>query len=473
MKKYINITAMVLVILGLSSCKKWLDVAPKTEIKGDVLFSNQNGFRDALIGVYSLMTDSTSYGSAFSMGTADVLAQTYDNVRTSVDHSYAKIASYSYTDAQVTGRFASIWRQQYKAVANTNLILKYVDVKKDVFKPGIYNVVKGEALGLRALLHLDLLRLYAPSVAIGGSRKAIPYVDAYSNIPFPQLTVNEVLDKVIKDLTDAKALLRDVDPYGPNSAAIRLTTIDDILSNRNNRINYYAVTGLLARACLYKGDKIQALANAKEIINSNFFAWFALGTGTVAADYIFPTEQIFCLRVNGLKTKYSDRYFPELIISNSPLQLVMTDASYSSIFPSTLGTDYRSNWLVSALTGTKRLNKYSFAATNIIPIVKKGEMYLIAAECEPSTSVAVSNYLNPLKANRGLVPLDPAATTATMLATEIGNEYRKEFIGEGQLFFYYKRLNVGKLPNIPAFANTESAYVIPIPDMEIEFGNIN
>ena len=55
---------------------------------------------------------------------------------------------------------------------------------------------------------------------------------------------------------------------------------------------------------------------------------------------------------------------------------------------------------------------------------------------------------------------------------EIYKEYRKEMIGEGQLFYYYKRL---KYMNIPgsAISGNDDVYVLPMPDNEIEFGNRN
>ncbi|MNL76416.1 hypothetical protein D3C87_2023820 [compost metagenome] len=49
-------------------------------------------------------------------------------------------------------------------------------------------------------------------------------------------------------------------------------------------------------------------------------------------------------------------------------------------------------------------------------------------------------------------------------------EYKKEFIQEGQTFFYYKRLN----KDLAAVTGTtvivpKGAYVFPIPDKEIEY----
>ena len=103
-----------------------------------------------------------------------------------------------------------------------------------------------------------------------------------------------------------------------------------------------------------------------------------------------------------------------------------------------------------------------------IPMFKLSEMYLIAAETSTVPATGIS-YLNTLRFNRGLGNL---ATTA-VLATEVTKEYRKEFIGEGQLFFYYKRINSANIPNGAAASGNltmnATQYVVPLPDSEINF----
>jgi hypothetical protein len=69
-----------------------------------------------------------------------------------------------------------------------------------------------------------------------------------------------------------------------------------------------------------------------------------------------------------------------------------------------------------------------------------------------------------------LAPLDAPSTTTEMLGQEIAAEYRREFIGEGQLFYYYKRLDVQKLPTIAQFTDSDAVYSLPIPVSESEFG---
>jgi hypothetical protein len=60
-------------------------------------------------------------------------------------------------------------------------------------------------------------------------------------------------------------------------------------------------------------------------------------------------------------------------------------------------------------------------------------MYYIAAEAQTDKTLAFG-YLNTVRKNRGLLDLPLTA----VIATEIRNEYKREFYGEGQLFFYYK-----------------------------------
>ena len=57
---------------------------------------------------------------------------------------------------------------------------------------------------------------------------------------------------------------------------------------------------------------------------------------------------------------------------------------------------------------------------------------------------------------------------ADEIQDEVGKEYRKEFLAEGQMFFYYKRLNASRIEG--AGVSATNVYVLPMPDTEIEFG---
>jgi hypothetical protein len=468
MKKY-KLIILLLFVLGTTGCKKWFDVNPKTEMKGSILFSNQAGFKDALIGVYALMTQPNEYGTELTMAYVDVLAQTYDYVRTAIGHSYQNAANYNYTEVGEQARLLRIWRQQYKAIVNCNIIIQQADEKRALFSGKNFNIIKGEALALRAFLHFDLLRLYGESPVTGMNQKAIPYANAYTNVPFQQSTGTEVINQVINDLTTARELLKDADPYGPERVDSSLSTMTT--GSRAVRMNYYATTALMARVYLYSGDKVNALNKAKEVIDSKLFPLFSNTAGqTQKEDFIFPTEQVFSLTIPDLKTRYADLFFPEVVYSGSTTSLTIRNTTLTNIFPAGLNTDYRLNWFEQANTSAVRISKYSYNTK--IPLIKVSEMYLIAAESESSPVVAVNEYVNPLRAHRGVSELDATATTQSQLDEEIRVQYRREFIGEGQLFYYYKRLNVQKLPTLATFTSSDKVYKLPIPNVEIDFGNI-
>ena len=125
--------------------------------------------------------------------------------------------------------------------------------------------------------------------------------------------------------------------------------------------------------------------------------------------------------------------------------------------------DWRNQNQFVLKTGETKYYIGKYTGVNRIPLLKLSEMYLIAAEASGDKS-----YLQTLRDHRGYVnyPLDDDCD----LTVEIEAEYQKEFMAEGQLFYYYKRLNYEKLPNMSDVMS--GYYVFPMPDDEMEFGDI-
>ncbi len=105
-----------------------------------------------------------------------------------------------------------------------------------------------------------------------------------------------------------------------------------------------------------------------------------------------------------------------------------------------------------------------------MPMLRKSEIYFIAAECA-SNDAAGFELLNKVRKARGL----SEPTLTTNLQTEIRKEYVKELYGEGQVFFYYKRTNTKSLlkanstgttgtTNLQTMTSTQ--YVVPLPENE-------
>ena len=200
-------TGLLFLCLG---CNDWLDVRPKSQVKESDLFESESGFRDALTGIYVLMGRTSTYGGNSTMGFLDMLAQTYS----SVSAEYDAVLTYNYRDEAVKTKVDTMWNSNYYAIANCNYLLKNIAEHGDVMGEDLRALVKGEALALRAFLHFDLLRGYAPSYKMGKDDLAIPYLREVTNAPVAQSTVSEVLDYILEDLAAAKKLLEPIDPIG-------------------------------------------------------------------------------------------------------------------------------------------------------------------------------------------------------------------------------------------------------------------
>ncbi len=177
-----RILLLMLIVLGLSSCKKWLSVSPKSEIASDELFKSEQGFKDALMGAYLLMTDKAIYGFESTIGFVDVLAQQYPT--TAAGHPYANVSTYQYLSTTVVGMKDNVWSKSYSVIANLNNIINTIDGYKSQMHPTNYAMIKGEALGLRAFIYLDLYRLFGygnlKNAPQGLDIVGLPYVSAYS-----------------------------------------------------------------------------------------------------------------------------------------------------------------------------------------------------------------------------------------------------------------------------------------------------
>ena len=73
----IRLKYLLTILLGatmlLSSCKKWLDVQPRTRVTLNTLYSTEDGFIDALTGIYIQMKSSSLYGKELIYGTMEQL----------------------------------------------------------------------------------------------------------------------------------------------------------------------------------------------------------------------------------------------------------------------------------------------------------------------------------------------------------------------------------------------------------------
>lgn len=465
MKKNI-LTIAVLCLFTGSSCSDWLDVQPNSQIKASELFSSEAGYKEALAGIYTLLTTENLYGKELRFGMIGVTGREWSSFPTAYDDD----SQYNYDATQPTTRIDNVWKGMYNAISNANKLLENIDASKNLFSGVNFDVIKGEALALRAFIHFDLLRCFGAAFTVDPSQDAIPYVTAYTSNQTTQYTVYEVLTRITDDLKKALMYLES-DPIYTGQV---ITEFDDngYLINRQLHLNYYAVEGLLARIYLYMEEYDEAELYASDVIASNAFTWTKQDDFVKGIDYTGASEQLFGLNITSL----SDIALNYLSQEGTSI-FSLSDANLLAYYESNTD-DYRYLYLFKKGTGASAtryyLTKYNDSESsdtyyaNKVSMIKLSEMYFILAEYQKYKNKSVIAPLNEIRKARGVALLTQEPSDFRSLMT---NEFRKEFFGEGQLFFYYKRLNARNIFGTDANLIDTKAYIFPLPKAEYESAN--
>lgn len=497
--------------VSLTSCSDWLDVKMEDQVMENVLYSNYEGFLTALNGVYLSMND--YYSTDLCTTTMDILAQQY-NVSELNNHNQKSLVQYNYNDVAFETRNSSLWSKAYTLIANTNMVLEHTERENPLTAKQL-GMIRGEALALRALLHFDLLRRHGSIYSEAPDAVAIPYQASTSREIQPLLTNKEVMEKVFADLNEASELLKQYDPIIEKGVG-DVQTADDGVSLyddqfRQLRLNYYAVQALLARAYMWVGDKTNAYRVAKnEIIDKittpdlEVFPWVNKDVFNREgwADLVFSSEVMYALyniklpNINSGSFAYGLSIRTRLTFFGSNMD---GDSKVARLFPDP--NDYRRQWwkVVDPLEqdmqtpeegeggeGGEGVNdqttlafvKYAPFANDshptgvttyryMIPMIRLTEVYLIAAEATSDKKEALE-LINIVREHREAF----AYPEGSDIDEALTNEMAGETLGEGQLFYFYKRRGAEKLisgtNSTGYFDMVKTAYVWPIPQSELD-----
>lgn len=462
--------------LATTSCSDWLDVQPSSQKDREDLVKTDEGYKQMLYGTYINLVSTDLYGHNLTYGLLEGIARNYCK---------NPVTNYDYKNTSVRGTIDAIWDKMYNNIANVNSILKDIEDNKSVFSKGERELIEGEAYAMRAYMHFDLMRMFAPAYSLGSDATAIPYVETYERVRYPHLSEKEVVEKVLADLDRAESFLTQAgDPLISGPQTITYSGKGDLTANRQYRFNYWAVQALRARVYMYIGDEENAMKYADMVIEKGPFSWVKESDIASGGDKIFLPEMICGLDVPDLPNYY-ESYF-----KSESYSLSDGWGNYGlNVFED--ANDYRYLYL---LTNDKKNNKVISCKYNqdvkssgtmkkqTIPLIRLGEMYLISAECNkvknPQKTVAL---LRELKLHRGYLSEDKGIAdnaTADELQQYIAKEMRKETYAEGQMWFYYKRLNSSTTPDFNPWMPTAttqmktSYYTFPLPEAEKEYGNI-
>lgn len=323
---------------------------------------------------------------------------------------------------------------------------------------------------MRAFLHFDLLRMFGPIYKDNPTAKRIAYRTEFNQEPKEMQPSNVVVDSIIADLKRAETLLTNTDPlnfeFPKTEDGNSGTGKDGFLEYRHKRMNLYAVKAMLARVYLYAGNKTEAVNYANQVIDGKYFD--LIGDAT---DVLRSKEIVFSVYVDKFDQQVTD-------ITNGASYLIVKESFLNEMFDVAndgtndlriregVGFDYGTNGI--KMRKYKQENLWASTEGTVV-LIRLSEMYYILAECAATPGEA-AEFLNKVRNIRGV---DPVVCTEANRLDEIEKEYRKEFYGEGQLFFFYKRHAYTTFLHSPVNQMAESNYMFSWPDNETLFGKTN
>lgn len=187
--KKIYIIAVVALIAGtvLTSCKKLLEITPKSQITEQVYFKNETDFEPYVVGNYTSVrafANSILYGDERS-------EELINGTTTRLTTAWSQILTPTVGTINYNG--------QYKAIGNVNLLLAKIE-PFNFSNPALKNRLKAEALCQRAYTYFFLVRV------IGDSPLMLQAITD-DNVPLlPRSKATDVMKQIIADLDQAISL---------------------------------------------------------------------------------------------------------------------------------------------------------------------------------------------------------------------------------------------------------------------------
>ncbi len=509
MIKYIKRMGLLLGVVALlvSSCKKQLDIDPRTSIDADGALTSRDAVEAAITSVYAKLKNARVYGRDL---VTHPEALSDNGFATNKSGRLLPEANNNF-GAHFTG---TIWTNGYAAINQINLTLEALPTLD--LTPAVTQAERdrweGQLYFLRGLYYFDMVKVYSyiPGAVVtaqdkGGvpvTLRSISSVDSALAFRPSRSPIDDVYTQVVADFTLANTKL--------------------LASASVNLANKAAAQGLLARVNLYRknyseakrwADSCIALAGSKLGTTSNYISQWR---GDTHGETIFQVRYASNLENIGVnesnQTSFSTLTAPgnttvtggfgDLVPTISLLNelgILLVGGNTTANFGlnhvvASRSTDVRNLMFEPGTTGrgpakvecTKFLGKNGFINLDNVPVQRISDVYLIRAEARATPGSAVLDEaaaladLKLLKTRRytdyvgSAAEVADNALTGQALVDEIIRQRRLEFAFEGHRFFDLKRLgrDLVKGPHYSNVAFTDIRILPAIPQGDVD-GNTN
>ena len=424
--------------LTFVSCEGFLDIAPSNQADSSTCITSESDAQVMLNGLLRKMTSSSYYGQNFML-----FGDARGGDFTIYTAGYTGSNMYYFAHTKTSNTYSGIWSQVYNCLLQANNIIKNIEAMRDNgnSSSGLDDIL-GQAYTARALMHFDLVRVYGQPYNMnkGAAGIAIVTEPVDAGAQLQRNTVEEVYTQIVADLTKAAPMLGKKKVLG--------------------YINYYANQAILGKVYMYMDNYSAAAQAFANVIDSGVYSlykpneWVASWTKQNGAESVFelgiyPSEGdlggsaygiLFRRKNHGNSSAYgcfSASEYWHAIMDDADVRWGVMD--YDHMY----GEEERSNWPVCCYkySGSPSLagdGKSTSTAVNV-KVVRLSEVYLLAAEANLQTG----NKAKAAELLNAIAVRNPNSKVwgTEVTADDIFNEYRRELLGEGKLFFEEMRQN--------------------------------
>jgi hypothetical protein len=478
MKKIIlPFTYLFITISIISSCSKKLDESPRTFVSPDAFFTTPESYDLGIAGIYRTIPSTIGNNNWLTR-------ESFSDIIGPVSGAYEQgTPIYQNNHQPFFYNVRQLWGDNYSIIKDANFMLKKI-AETSLLSTSQKAAMSGEAHFLRAYAYFILVQLFG-DVPI----RTEPLTEiSDQSVKIPRSPQADVYKLILDDLTFAESNLPD------NAVAV-------------GRVYKLAATALLAKVYLTMAgnplNQTQYYTNAKEkavaVINAGKFSLVA-DYANVFHNTNYTTESIweqtFQSGIGGNPLMSNSATAPGYVYILTPAtwfinsfpkgdrrkawgikeNYVAQGNTLAPFFTKFVNTD----WLdQGVITGNAGKLEYT------IPLLRLGELYLIAAEAENEINgpAAAYQYINAIRARARVNKADPTQVPdLSGLSKEdfrkaVWSERKWELHLEGSTWFDLKR--TGTLGNIQTVRGSNLVHPIGtynqtwyIPDVEIQNNNI-
>ena len=413
--KNILFTLCILLLVGTSCQKDFLDLAPKSTISPANFFKTSGDAVTAVNGCYKSLAVGGQYGGTFQV----LMEQRADNF-SDQDPSSGAGQNYQinrFSDNPGNTNLYNSWIAIYNSIFRCNTVLESVDpINMD---NTLKNRIKGEASFIRALNYFNLVRMW------GAVPLVIKTIDPVAATSLKRDDVATVYAQIEADLKFAAANLPATYPAA------------DL-----GRVTQGAAKGLLGKVYLYQKKYNDAKTVLDEVINSKVFSLLPKVEDVFSATVKYHAEILFAVRfAKGIAGQDHGFWYANT-------QVIGVDTTIQKAYEA---TDLRKT-LVDAVkpTGNGNIMPRKFldqpvnnAAGNDFPILRFADVLLIQAEAlneigynASTASGTAFAHLNAVRKRAGLKELTGTdLPTQESFRAEIYKQRRLELPFEGDRWF--------------------------------------